>query len=115
MLRSVCTSTLIPFFSVRVWTGNSCAAAGADQPAIAPSKTRDSNALHKLLFFISTPLPGSSCKTQKTWNRFSRIPRSVQDREDAHGPARAALQLDGCGDQECARFRQRAQVREVFK
>ena len=54
MVWSLCTSTFIPFFSIFVWTGNSCALAGATTRLIAFSKSAVANPTRN--FLIGIPL-----------------------------------------------------------
>jgi hypothetical protein len=57
MLWSGCTSTFMPFFSVRVVTGNSCDCARTSDE-VRPQAHNSSNAiLPYLIVFMSPPLP----------------------------------------------------------
>src|ERR1700730_6232185 len=106
MLWSVCTRTFIPFFSVRVATGNSWPRAGIVEKAQTHKSANTALRKHRIVF-INPP------------SLALLIPLAIASllphREDAHWAARSAFQLDWRYCQKRSRFRHFAQVRKILQ
>src|SRR2546427_5440042 len=114
MLWSLCTSTFIPFFNVFDATGNSWALAGI--AARHHAHNTSTAVLRNQIVFMDPP----SCRflllrRKNSANVRRKSAESGQERENPYRAARTTLQLDRSHHQECARFRQFAQVGEIFK
>src|SRR5208282_669061 len=119
MLWSGCTSTFMPFFRVRVVTGNSDDCARAGDGAIPKKKAHNRNdAMQQQRFAFMNP-PSEEpfhLKTYTASKMFAVIwASSRQQRKYPDRAARTTFQLDGRHDKERATLRQLAQIRQVLE
>src|SRR5580692_7080521 len=97
MLWSGCTSTFMPFFSVRVLTGNSCDCAHAGEAAILKRHNHNNTLERYQIAFMNPPSDKPfHLKTQANPEMFAifLVP-SRQQRKHADRSARTTFQLDG--------------------
>src|ERR1700676_520435 len=122
MLRSLCTSTFMPFFRVLVDTAYSCACAGAPcTPAHAHRFPAPSHFFR--VFMESSWLRAHYLEPYKLRKMFSIIfvhsshvlVLSSHYGEHSHRSARPALQLDRRRHQIRSAFRHAAQVRQILQ
>src|ERR1700730_18147528 len=107
MLWSGCTSTFMPFFSVRVLTGNSCDCAHAGKAEI-PNRHNNSKALERYQIAFMNPPSDKPflLKTQVNPGMFAIfLGPSRQQREHTDRSARTTFQLDGRHNEECTLLR----------
>src|SRR5580704_753003 len=117
MLWSGCTSTFMPFLSVRVLTGNSCDCAHTGEAAML-KRQNNHNALERYQIAFMNPPSDKPfhLKTQVNPEMFAIFLRpSRQQRKHADRPVRTTFELEGRHNEERTVLRQFAQIRKILQ
>src|SRR5580700_12137453 len=103
MLWSGCTSTFMPFFRVRVLTGNPCDCDQAGEAAIPKRHNHNKTRERYQIAFIYPPSDKPFLvKTQANGEMFAVLPGPLTATARTRGPVpRTTFQLDGRHNEEC--------------